>query len=582
MTHFLQHYTLSYTPLSPTHIGTGDSYEPTNYVIDDGTLYEFDTGGTVAAFSERDREELLKTVNGQANEQMLKAVQKFFYDRREALKPWAINAIPVLNGVANYYNQRIGQTANREGDGKQVISKLEIDRTAYNPVNRQPVLFGSSIKGAIRTALLSHVNQKRPLSKFDAEKFVLERLEPYERKQRLREQNKIFPKLNQRLFEFQAGKFELDPMRLLQIADANWNDTEQLATAQVVVSVNRKKELKRDKHGNEIFGQAEGNENLCKLLESIPAWRYRAFSGDLNLQNLADIKNSGKTPNPGLIFKIEQIAQYCSKHYLPILKSEMKIMRDRGFLDSEWDKNIQTMLEIMKDKFLHGQAFLLRIGRHSGAESITIEGARNIKIMKGNPEYQPQTKTLWLAANDSKQRTNLLPFGWMLIEIHSNESPISECKELVDLCHKQSLQAKKWAEKQTAQKNEYVSKRQAAEQCRQLEEIERIQRQQLAHEAELARLAKQQAEEQRLANLSPIDQELEAFLKPIQPAEHDTRLLQELEKGRWQAEEAKIVAKKVQALMQTAGKWLPDFAGDNKKKVEFKKRSQKVMNYLQD
>ncbi len=581
MTHFLHHYTLSYTPLSPIHIGTGDSYEPTNYVIDDDTLYEFDTGGAVAAFSERDREELLKTVNGQANEQMLKAVQKFFYDRREALKPWAINAIPVLNGVTNYYNQRIGQIANREGDGKQVISKLEIDRTAYNPVNRQPVLFGSSIKGAIRTALLSHVNQKRPLSKFDAEKFVLERLQPYERKQRLREQNKIFPKLNQRLLEFQAGKFELDPMRLLQIADAYWNDTEQFATAHVVVSVNRKKELKRNKQGNEIFGQAEGNENLCKLLESIPAWRYRAFSGDLNLQNMAGIKNSGKTPNPDLIFKIEQIAKYCSKHYLPILKSEMQIMRDRGFLDREWDTNIQTVLEIMKDKFLNGQAFLLRVGRHSGAESITIEGARHIKIMKGNPEYQPQTKTLWLAANDSKQRTNLLPFGWILVEIHSNESQISECIELADLCRKQSQQAKQWLENQTTRKAEYLSRRQAAQQQRQQEDTERIQRQQLAHEAELARLAKQQAEEHRIANLSPLDQELEAFLKPIQVTEHDTRLLQELEKGRWQDDDAKCVAEKVKTLMEQAGKWMPDFAGDNKQKVKLKERSQKVLKYLQ-
>lgn len=581
MSYFLQHYTLSYTPLSPIHIGTGESYEPTNYVIDDGTLYEFDTGGTVVAFSERDREELLKTVSGKATEQMLKAVQKFFYDRKEALKPWAVNAIPVLKGVADYYSQRIGQTVNREGDGKHIIAKLEIDRTAYNPINREPVLFGSSIKGAIRTALLSHINDKRPLSKFDAEKFVLENLEPYERKQRLRDQNKIFPKLNQRLFEFQAGKFELDPLRLLQISDAKWNSDEQLATTQILVSVNRKKELKRDKQGNEIFGQAEKNENLCKLLESIPAWRYRVFSGQLNLQSTAGIKNSGKTPNPELIFKIEQIAQFCSKHYLPILKAEMKVMRDRGFLDSEWDKNIQNLLEKMTDKLLHGQAFLLRIGRHSGAESITLEGVRHIKIMKGNPEYQPQTKTLWLAANAPKQRTNLLPFGWMLVEIHSNENPIIENTELADLCQKQIELSKLWAEKQAKQNIEFAAKRQAAKQRRQQEDIERTQRQQKEQEAELTQLAQQQAEQQRLANLSPIEQELEAFLKPIQSQEHDTRLLQELEKGRWQAEDTKIVAQKVQALMEAAGKWMPDFAGTNDKKLKLKERSQKVLKYLQ-
>ncbi|PPD35717.1 MAG: type III-A CRISPR-associated RAMP protein Csm5 [Methylomonas sp.] len=516
MSDFLKHYTLSYTPLSPIHVGTGDSYEPTNYVIDDGTLYEFDTGGALAALTESDRNELNKIVNARANEDMLKAVQRFFYDRREALKPWAVNAIPVLEGVVGLYSKRVGQTANREGGGGQVLNKLEIDRTAYNPINRQPVLFGSSIKGAIRTALLSHVNDKKPLSRQDEEKFVLENLDQGERKRREREQKKVFPKLNESLFEFRAGKFELDPMRLLQIADAAWMSNDEFPTAQVLISVNRKKELKRDKSGNEIFGQAEKNENLCKLLESIPAWRYRAFSGQLNLQNVVDIRSSDKLPNAKLLFKIEQIAKYCSKHYLPILKAEMKIMRDRGFLDSEWDSNIQTLLGKMADKLLNGQAFLLRVGRHSGAESVTIEGVRHIKIMKGNPEYQPQTKTLWLAANDPKQRSNLLPFGWLLVEIHSGNAPVSDWPELAELCQSQQTQARQWAEKYANQKTQLAAKRQAAELRRQQEESEHRQRFELEQAEKHARLAKQQADEQRRAAMSPEQLQIEALRQQLE------------------------------------------------------------------
>jgi CRISPR-associated protein Csm5 len=508
-------------------------------------------------------------------------VQKFFYERREALKPWAINAIPVLKGVADYYGQRIGQTANKEWDGKKVIAKLEIDRTAYNPINRLPVLFGSSIKGAIRTALLNQVNGKQPLSMADAQNFSLENLNPYERKARLREQNRIFPELNRRLFKITKGKFEFDPLRLLQISDAAWNENEQSPSTQVLVSVNRKKELKRDKHGNEIFSQAEKNENLCKLLESIPAWRYRAFSGHLNLQNIDCVKNSGKTPNAELIFNIEQIAQFCSKHYLPILKAEMKDMRTRGFLDNEWDKSIQGLLEKMTDKLLSGRAFILRVGRHSGAESVTIDGVRHIKIMKGNPEYQSKTKTLWLAANDPKQRTNLLPFGWLLVEIHSHDAPVSECQELAELCqlHNKSMQS--WIEKQFTQKQEFIQKRKEAEAKRQEEKIEIEKIKQKEYQDQQDKLAAFIAEQQRLANLSPLDQELEAFLKPIQASEHDTRLLKELESGRWQNEDAKLVAEKVKALMEKENKWMPDFAGTNDKKLKLKERSQKVMTYLQ-
>ena len=44
-------YRMHITPLSPIHVGTGESYEPTNYVIEDGVLHEFDTGAVMAALS---------------------------------------------------------------------------------------------------------------------------------------------------------------------------------------------------------------------------------------------------------------------------------------------------------------------------------------------------------------------------------------------------------------------------------------------------------------------------------------------------------------------------------------------------
>ena len=78
-------YRLHFTPLSPVHIGTEESYEPTNYVIEDGALHEFDTGSAMAALLEKDRDELLKITSGKPNEDMLKALQRFFYERRKPL-----------------------------------------------------------------------------------------------------------------------------------------------------------------------------------------------------------------------------------------------------------------------------------------------------------------------------------------------------------------------------------------------------------------------------------------------------------------------------------------------------------------
>lgn len=89
------------------------------------------------------------------------------------------------------------------------------------------------------------------------------------------------------------------------------------------------------------------------------------------------------------------------------------------------------------------------------------------------------------------------------------------------------------------------------------------------------------AEQQRQAQLSPIELEIENFLKQIQLAEHDTRLLQELEKGTWQGGDAKVIAAKIQVLMEQNGKWMPDFSGTNDKKLKLKQRSLKVMQYQQ-
>ena len=80
MTHFLHHYTLKYTPLSPLHIGADESYEPGNYVIDEeaGALYSFDSQAALAGLSESDRQQLLSIVNGKPDNSMLTKVQAFF------------------------------------------------------------------------------------------------------------------------------------------------------------------------------------------------------------------------------------------------------------------------------------------------------------------------------------------------------------------------------------------------------------------------------------------------------------------------------------------------------------------------
>lgn len=449
-------YRLSYTPLSPLHIGIGDSYDPSQYVIDGEALYEFDSGGLIALCSAADRAELLNITAGKPGVDMVEALQTFLYRRRHGLKPWAVNTIPVLPGVAAYYRTKV-----ENEDGARLINKLEIERTAHDPIDRQPLLFGSSIKGAIRTALLDTVNQGWPLAAKDARWFKVDGLDMPQRRHYEREQKKLYPQLSERLFDFRTGKFERDPMRLVQLSDAGWDGRDNLPKSRVLITVNRKKDKVTNKYGVEQFSQAEKNENLCKLFECVSAWRYRAFSGSLNIQQMEEVSFDGdlKSPRPDLRFSIEQIAKACSAFYLPILKAEINLLRRRGFLDAEWGHAIETMLEKTAGRMRDGRAFLLRVGRHSGAEAITLNGVRHIRIMKGRPEYQTRTKTLWLAAERPDQRTELLPFGWVLVEIWPDDGTTSACPELAELCRQQQERDRQWLQRHglDAAKDDQVS-----------------------------------------------------------------------------------------------------------------------------
>ena len=568
MTHFLDHYTLRYTPLSPVHIGTDESYEPTNYIIDDNTLYEYDIEGALNSLTTKDRAELDEIVR-KPNAQMIKSVQKFFYDKREALKPWAINAIPVLEGVANFYNSRVGKVANHEGSGAKVINNLEINRCAYNPINRQPVLFGSSIKGAIRTALLNHINKNQALQK------TTDR-----RTGKLRtEDNRD---LQQRLLKFQAGKFELDPLRLVSVGDANWVNDDGLPKAKICMTVNRKKHKVVDGNGAERPSQSEGNQSLNKLLEYVPAWRYRAFSGQLTLQDINSIRanvHSSKLPESKLCYSMADIAKICSSFYLPKLKEEVRLMRDRGFVDKEWDNSIQRLIASIIEQVKNGQVFLLRIGRHSGAESVTLngEGVRNIKILQGkdpgtrrqNFTFDDKTKTLWLAAQHKEQRTDLLPFGWVLVEVESHGAS-SDLPLLSEICSSQHSDDSIWAQKLAQQKSEYEEVRHETIARRKQEEIKRLEDAEIskakleaAQQKEIEEAAKaelkRQEEQIRLAQLPQYEQDIAELLNAKKdPNKKDYLVLIDAVKaGLWQGSDKQLVLEDIQARMQDLKEWRP-------------------------
>ncbi len=389
---FLHQHRLSITTLSPVHIGSNETYEPTNYVIDGDALYEFNAQQAIQALSQKERKNLLNIVNGKPDEQLLKQVQSFFYKHREALMAMSSHYLLAGNGVGSLYASRIGKTAQHEAGGKQVINKLGIERTAYNPLDRRPVFPGSSIKGAIRTAMLDGLNKGRPL--------------PAE----LRKDRQANKKLQRMLLK---GEFHTDPMRLVSISDARWDAADDLPGSEIRFAVNRRKKL-TEKNGRLIQSMAE-KKGLYQLLECVSPLRCRALESRLNLHHPGQVMQQQESL-PAFQWSAQDIARACQAFYLPLLEKELQLVEQLGYADPDWVAAVRSLLAQCDGK----KTFLLRLGRHSGAEAVTLNGVRSIKIMKGRdeqPAWEPAAKTIWLAAPDTYATTGLTPFGWVLVEI---------------------------------------------------------------------------------------------------------------------------------------------------------------------
>jgi CRISPR-associated protein Csm5 len=471
----LQQWRLAITPLSPVHLGTGQDYDPTGYVIDAGTLFAFDGIAALQALPAAEREGLGKILDAKPTQDMLLRVQSFFHANREPLIAVSRHQVRVNPTVEAFYGERVGRVAQHETGGRKVQNKLEIERTAYNPPTGQAIIPGSGIKGAIRTALLDQINNGAALSAG------------------LRGDKRANQRLQEHLFQYQMRELERDPLRLIRLSDAALTDPDQFAT-EVRFAVNRKKQPVQ-KDGVLIQSQAE-QQNLYQLLECLPEMQPRAFAGELSIQGDGGVA-SPKWPD--LRFRLPEIADACNRFYRGILERELTLLRQRAFLDEDWGAQLAALLGGALGEALDGhRAFLLRVGRHSGAESVTLNGVRNIRIMKGRgerPDFPDPAKTLWLASHERQAQRHLLPFGWLLVE------PYRDPTELAPWPLEDTREALAGWRAGIAARQGGLRERAAEQQRREAQRLREQEAAQQAEEARAARLASLTAEQRKLEHL---------------------------------------------------------------------------------
>ena len=137
----LHHYKLKITTLSPVHIGTGEVYEPTDYIIDKNVLHHFDPILFFKSLDFADKEKFDKSL--QDYMQMID-----FYKSKRAI------AIAIANFKCSTSEKVQGAYDKRKNkNNTKNKNQLHIEKTFKNPNTFRPIIPGSSIKGMLETAL---------------------------------------------------------------------------------------------------------------------------------------------------------------------------------------------------------------------------------------------------------------------------------------------------------------------------------------------------------------------------------------------------------------------------------------------
>jgi CRISPR-associated protein Csm5 len=221
------------------------------------------------------------------------------------------------------------------------------------------------------------------------------------------------------------------------------------------------------------------------------------------------MQDNRKLPKQQLHWTVKDIAKSCNSFYMELFWKELHAMKDRNYLNSEWLRQIEQLLDNGLLKRLDdGDAFLLRVGRHSGAEALTLNGVRSIRIMQGRGQqavWENQPKTWWLAADDISTKQDMLPFGWILVEIDP-KAPDSQLQQWFENSHS-DLTA--WMKQQLDKQNSLKQKAEVLQQ----QEQQKIQAEQ--QRAEEMRLL-QEAEETRRGTMTEQQLQIETLTQHLQ------------------------------------------------------------------
>ena len=257
---------------------------------------------------------------------------------------------------------------------KSAFKNLNKPLKEHVSTSNSPIITGSSIKGAIRTA---YINKMVREEVFKREAIELQRLDDeiyktgeYRQKNKLkRDKKELIKKINEKINDKTKNIF-----KYLKISDT----LKGFNNSAIYKTINIKKEKEHQEN------RSYKVENISNYVEVILPNEKNFIT--INLDN-----------------HFKNLPQICNDFYFQLYNDDFSYY----FADSS-----------LKEEFvLDDNTFLLNIGRFSGAELKSIKKIRSLAKTGADVEWETTTRTYALKEPKDNFENQLAPFGWILCKI---------------------------------------------------------------------------------------------------------------------------------------------------------------------
>lgn len=382
--------------ITPVHIGSGEYLNPFDYVIKDNYCYRINYTSFLDYLSATKKEEFNNLINNNRFIELRKFIVQNFNPSNE-------NSYLYKTSISK--NFKDAYLKNIDNPENKLVLQGFIRRGDY-----KPFIPGSSIKGAIRTAVLNYILENKYLKEnVDIESKIIDAFKNISKKHNINNRDIDSKKIEYFLLNNENAKINIpnDPFRLLEIPDITLSDNDDILVEQIVNRRIKGNKLTPTRQSWQMFYEITNSKVTTNLQSSIFTRTLVINFKNVIRKKLKNLSNNKLSNIISFFLDEELIIKACNSFYKKIALNEYK-----KYFETYIPENLNEIKKIMSllgvyDENSNDRYFILRLGRFVHKESMTFIDLNKIKKIK---DKKVSGKSRYFV-NDH------IPLGWVKVHI---------------------------------------------------------------------------------------------------------------------------------------------------------------------